>query len=168
MILFWCHCHGHCIYFNTELSLYIEMNLMYWNELYRTISWLNWFLCSKNGHISVTVITNRKLYGSLQNHWELYILWSSLTLPQTGPTHFFECKCMNFCITFRWGLYLSLELTTFQHWFRLWFGIDQWWLVSWRIYASLGLNELLVRYFCYLTPLAFCNEKSSHINFPYW
>ena len=39
MTLFWYHCHGHCIYFNTELSHYIEMNLMYWNELYRTIRW---------------------------------------------------------------------------------------------------------------------------------
>ena len=45
---------------------------------------------------------------------------------------------------------IMFELTIFQLWFRLWLGADQatshylnqWWLVYWRIYASLGLNEL--------------------------
>ena len=38
-----------------------------------------------------------------------------------------------------------------MHWFRQWLGADQatshylnqWWLIYWRIYASLGLNELI-------------------------
>ena len=38
-----------------------------------------------------------------------------------------------------------------QHWFRYWLGagqttshyLNQWWLVYWHIYASLGLNELI-------------------------
>ena len=46
--------------------------------------------------------------------------------------------------------FLSSELTIFQHWFRQWLGADQatshylnrCWLVYWRIYPSLGLNEL--------------------------
>ena len=43
-----------------------------------------------------------------------------------------------------------VQLTIFQHWFRYWLGADQatshylkqWWLDCWRIYASLGLDEL--------------------------
>ena len=39
-----------------------------------------------------------------------------------------------------------------QHWFRQWLGagqaishcLNQWWLVYWRIYASIGLNELMI------------------------
>ena len=49
-----------------------------------------------------------------------------------------------------WSLFLRVELTIFQHWFRWWLGagqatshyLNQWWLVYRRIYASLGLNEL--------------------------
>ena len=51
-------------------------------------------------------------------------------------------------------MFLRFELTIFQHWFRQWLGTDQatkhylnqWWLVYWCIYASLGLNELNVVY----------------------
>ena len=47
-------------------------------------------------------------------------------------------------------LFLRLALTIFQHWHRLWLGTDratshslnQWWLVYWRIHASIGLSEL--------------------------
>ena len=53
-------------------------------------------------------------------------------------------------LKFRRSLFLSVQLTIFQHWFRLWLGADQatshylsqWWLVYRRIHASLGLNEL--------------------------
>ena len=48
-------------------------------------------------------------------------------------------------------MFLRVQLTIFQHWFRLWLGavqatshyLSQWWLVYWRIYASLGLNNLI-------------------------
>ena len=48
-----------------------------------------------------------------------------------------------------WRLFIKYELTIFQHW-SWWLGADQatrhylnqLWLVCWRIYASLGLNEL--------------------------
>ena len=51
-------------------------------------------------------------------------------------------------------MFLRFELTIFQYWFRQWLGTDQatkhylnqWWLVYWCIYASLGLNELNVVY----------------------
>ena len=53
---------------------------------------------------------------------------------------------------FYWSLFLRFELKIFQHWFRLWLGADQAtshylnqsWLVYWRIYALLGLNELIL------------------------
>ena len=59
-------------------------------------------------------------------------------------------KIFEFRITFHWSLLLWFQLTIFQHWFRWWLGADQatshylnqWWSVYWRIYASLGLNEL--------------------------
>ena len=61
---------------------------------------------------------------------------------------FFWMKMFEFCLGFHWNL--RWELTIFQHWFRQWPGADQttshylneWWLVYWRIYGSLGLNEL--------------------------
>ena len=60
---------------------------------------------------------------------------------------------VEFRLKFHWSLFLRVELTIFQHWFRLWLGaaqaaqatshyLNQWWLAYWRICASLGLNEL--------------------------
>ena len=59
-------------------------------------------------------------------------------------------KMFEFRLKFHWSLFLRFQLTIFQHWFRYWLGavqatshyLNQWWLVYWRIYASLGLNEL--------------------------
>ena len=49
-----------------------------------------------------------------------------------------------------WSLFPRVQLTISRYWFRYWLGaeqatshvLNQWWLVHWRIYASLGLNEL--------------------------
>ena len=68
----------------------------------------------------------------------------------TFSNAFSRMKMNEFRIGFHWSLFLRFELTIFQHWFRWWLGADQatshylnqWWLVYWRIYASLGLNEL--------------------------
>ena len=51
---------------------------------------------------------------------------------------------------FHWCLFLMDQLTIFLGWFLWWLGsnqetshyLNQWWLDSWRIRASLGLNEL--------------------------
>ena len=59
-------------------------------------------------------------------------------------------KMFEFRLKFHWSLFLRYQLTIFQHWFRYWLGavqatslyLNQWWLVYWRIYVSLGLNEL--------------------------
>ena len=53
---------------------------------------------------------------------------------------------------FHWSLFPRVQSTIFQHWFKLWHGaiqepshyLNQWWLVYWCIYASLGLNELMM------------------------
>ena len=63
---------------------------------------------------------------------------------------FFRKKMFEFRLKFHWSLFLRVQISIFQHWFRYWLGADQatshylnqWWLVYWRIYASLGVNEL--------------------------
>ena len=59
-------------------------------------------------------------------------------------------KIYEFWLIFHWSLFPRGQLTIFQHWFRQWLGavqatshyLKQWWWAYWRIYASLGLNEL--------------------------
>ena len=59
-------------------------------------------------------------------------------------------KILKFRLKIHWSLFLRVLLTIFQHWFWWWLGADQatshylnqCWLDRWRIYASLGLNEL--------------------------
>ena len=59
-------------------------------------------------------------------------------------------KMFKLRLRFHWSLFPRVKLTIFEHWFRLWLGagqatshyLNQWWLGYWRIYASLGLNEL--------------------------
>ena len=46
----------------------------------------------------------------------------------------------------------KVQITIFKHWFRQWLGavqarshyLNQWWLFCRRIYASLGLNEIII------------------------
>ena len=60
-------------------------------------------------------------------------------------------KMYEYRLKFHWSLFLRVKLTISHHWFRLWLGadqatshyLDQWWLDYRRIYASLGLNELI-------------------------
>ena len=72
-------------------------------------------------------------------------------ISQTTLSNVFSLmKLFEFQLTFHWNLFLRFQLTIFQHWFRWWLGavqatshyLKQWWQVYWRIYASLGLNEL--------------------------
>ena len=59
-------------------------------------------------------------------------------------------KMVEFRLRFHCSLFLSVQLTIIQHWFRHWLGtgqatshyLSQWWLVYWRMYASIGINEL--------------------------
>ena len=55
-------------------------------------------------------------------------------------------KMCKFRLKFHWSLFPMAKLTIFQNWFA-WPAsshyLNQWWLVYWRIYASLGFNELI-------------------------
>ena len=59
-------------------------------------------------------------------------------------------KMYEFRLTFHRSLFLGVQLTIFQHWFRQWLGADQatshylnqWWLDYRHKYVSLDLNEL--------------------------
>ena len=70
---------------------------------------------------------------------------------QTLLNGFSSMKMFEFRLKFHWNLFLRDQLTIFQHWFRSWFGtvqatshyLNQCWLVYGRIYASLGLSELI-------------------------
>ena len=63
-------------------------------------------------------------------------------------------EMFEFRLKFHWSLFLRVQLTIFQHWFRKWLGavqttshyLNQWWLDYQRIYASLGLNELNTKF----------------------
>ena len=69
----------------------------------------------------------------------------------TFSSAFSSMKMLEFRLRFHWSLFLRVQLTIIQHWFRYWLGasqatshyLNQWWLVYWRIYASPGLNELM-------------------------
>ena len=73
------------------------------------------------------------------------------TIFQTTFSNIFSwMKMHELRLRFHWSLFLRVQMTIFQHWFRSWLGADQatshclnqWWLVYWRIYVSSGLNEL--------------------------
>ena len=86
-------------------------------------------------------------YGCL-THWgqDKMAAISQMTLSNA----FSWMKMLEFRLRFHWSLFLRVQLTTIQHWFRQWLGagqatshyLNQWWLDHWRIYASIGLNEL--------------------------
>ena len=69
-------------------------------------------------------------------------------------------KIYEFVLWFHWISFLRVQITLFPHSIRQWLDAprvtshfrNQWWLVYWRIYASLGFVELIlfVLYFAYL------------------
>ena len=77
------------------------------------------------------------------------------TVSRTTLSNVFSwMKILEFRLRFHWSLFLNVQLAIIQHWFRKWLGADQatshylkqWWLVYWRRYASLDLNELILRH----------------------
>ena len=74
-------------------------------------------------------------------------------LQTTFSETFSWLKMCEFRLKFQWSLFLRVQLTISQHWFRWWLGavpatihyLKQWWLDYWRIYASLGLNGLYIQ-----------------------
>ena len=107
-----------------------------WNGAYSLIGFLH-----ASMDLMVTDHTNTDINTEAETQW--------MPFPrQHIQTSFLLWKCMK--LRFHWSLFLMVQLTIFQHWFRWWLGTDwvtshclnQWWLIYWRIYASFGLNEL--------------------------
>ena len=81
-------------------------------------------------------------------HWG----WSKMAaiFQTTFSNAFSWMKMYEFRLRFHWNFFPRVQITVFHHCFRQWLGVGQatghylkqWWLVDWRIYASLGLNEL--------------------------
>ena len=67
----------------------------------------------------------------------------------TFSNAFSGMKIYRFQLRFQWS-FPRVQLSIFQHWFRTWLGagqatshyLNQWCLIYWCIYVSLGLNEL--------------------------
>ena len=84
-------------------------------------------------------------------------------------------KMYEFHLKFHLSLFLRFQLTIFQHWFRYWLGavqatshyLNQWWLVYWRIYASLSLSELGVKS-CNHVKICICTTKNYQLNRLYY
>ena len=86
--------------------------------------------------------------------WRCFTHWGRDKMAAIFLTTFWNAfswtKTYEFRFRFYWNLFLGVQLTIYQHWFRWWLGavqptshyLGQWWLVYRRVYASLGLNEI--------------------------
>ena len=93
----------------------------------------------------------------------------------TTISNAFSCmKIYILWLTFHWTLLPWVQLTIFQHWFRYSFGagqatnhnLNQWWLVYWHLYVSLGLSEFTLFQImaCCLTASSRYLKECSHIS----
>ena len=88
------------------------------------------------------------LLHSILTHWGRAKM--AAIFQTTFSNAFSWMKMLEFRLKGHWRLFARGQLTIFQLWFREWLGavqatsqnLNQWWSVYWRIYASLGLNEL--------------------------
>ena len=88
-----------------------------------------------------------KIFLFYLTHWGCHKI--AAIFQTTFSNAFSWTKMYKFLLRFHWSLFPWVQLTLFLHWFRQWLGagqptshyLDQWWLVYWRIYASLSLNE---------------------------
>ena len=98
-------------------------------------------------------IFTRQAYNTMMaslTHWG----WDKMdAISQTTFSSAFSwMKMFEFRLKFHWRLFLRIQLTIFQHWFRKWparppsYYLNQWWLIYWCMYALLGLNELICQY----------------------
>ena len=97
---------------------------------------------------------NRWVNGAKGDQGDFSLNWGRDKMAAVSQTMFSNAfpskKMYEFRLKLHWSSFLMFQLTIFQHWFRYWLGavqatshyMNQWWLFYWRIYASLGLNEL--------------------------
>ena len=106
------------------------------------------------------VVSKIKLLLGFLTHWGGDKM---AAISQTTFSNLFTwMKMSEFRLEFLWNMFLRVQLTIPQHWFRQWLGtgkatshcLNHWQLASWPIYASLGLNELRYLWFqkCFCSP----------------
>ena len=144
----------HCILWGINIACILEkrhwevlIRAVYWkmsfsNSPCRSISWtLRVQLISWKYHRALLVITqhsgnglvpsdNKPLPESMLTHWGRDKM--DAISQTTYSSAFSWMKMFEFRLKFHWRMFLRVQLTI----------IHQWWLVHWRMYASLGLNEL--------------------------
>ena len=84
-------------------------------------------------------------------HWGQYQMAANFLRTISNA---FLMKIYEFPLRFHRSLFPRVQLTIFHHWLRLWLGagqatshyLNQWWLVYWHIYPSLGLNDLTMSF----------------------
>ena len=92
----------------------------------------------------------------------------------TCSSAFSVIKMFEFRLKFNWSLFLRVQLTIIQHCFRWWLDavqatshyLNQWCLVHWRIYASLGLNEST--HWSTLSDVCVVPQDSINTSLPQW
>ena len=122
------------LYIYTLLSRFERSGLLLWWQLF-------WF----------TLLWWNNIFGTYFRitHWSRDKM--AAIVQTIFSDEFFWMKIYEFRLRFHWNLFLRVQLTISQHWFRSWLSanqatshyLNQWWLDYWRIYASLGLNEII-------------------------
>ena len=129
-----------------HLSL-VKLLLIYLNRLTTIIKYLGGCMWHWGKH-TFTPLSVKKPRKML-THWDRDKM--AAIFQTTFSNAFSWMKMCKFWLRFLWGLFTRVQLTILQHWFRKWLGavqatshyLNQWWLVCWRIYGSLGLNVLV-------------------------
>ena len=123
-----------------------------WDDHHSSLSFVNETAGLKhmgtNSEMDVTLTIADRMLKSALTH--LLLDKMATILQMISPVAFLWMKSFVFWLKFHWRLFLRVQLTIYQHWFRKWLDTDQatshylsqWWWIYWRIYASLGLNEL--------------------------
>ena len=113
------------------------------------------------------------LYHTL-THWgrDKMAAFSQTTLSNA----FSWMKMLEFRFKFHWSLFIRVQFTTVQHWFRYSLGagqatshyLNQWLSDYRRIYVSLGLTELILKYITSLSILPLNENKNVCISYNHY
>ena len=127
--------------------------------------------CNKKMSYSYTPNSHSYSGTNVLTHWG----WDKMDAisQTTWSSAFSSMKMFEFRLKFHWSLFLRVQLTIIQHCIRERLGtvqvtshyLNQWWLVHWRIYASLALNELTTITDCF--PWIDPSHKSHNVLVPY-
>ena len=111
-----------------------------WSMTYFEVegAWDDFRVYGKLYNLKFTRTKHHQLWNELKKiHWGWHK--KSIILQTIFSNAFSWMKMYEFRLRFHWSMFLRFESTIFQHWFHY---LNQWWLVYWRIYTSLDLNEL--------------------------